>query len=286
MKLIYYFWGHNYEYECRNALRIFDLNIDCEIKTAEETATEIEETYDIGDDILRLISTLSEEDGDEVGRASLYCNDKLLFESEYKGNEIILECENNKKLRKTVVVKAIHQVLKRYYNVTPDYGILTGVRVVKIMITARRHHKTDEEITRILRETYEVTDEKIKFLWDILKIEEYYINEEQNNNNYNLYIGIPFCPSKCIYCSFTSFVGCREEKINDYLESLVYETEETIKMAIRRGLNLNTIYIGGGTPSILNENQINTMFAPIRKYYDLSAIKEITLLQINRNIFL
>ena len=278
MKLKYYFSGHNYEYECRNALRVFDLNIDCEIKSVEKTVEveEIDEIDKFDNDGLRLDSILAEEGGVALGRACLYLNDELLFVSECKGNEIILECENDKKLKKIVVIKAIHQVLKSYYNVTPDYGILTGVRVVKIMITARRHRKTDEEITRILRETYEVTHEKITFLWDILKIEENYINEEQNNYNYNLYIGIPFCPSKCIYCSFTSFTGCREEKINDYLESLVYETEETIKMAIRRGLNLNTIYIGGGTPSILNENQINTMFAPIRKYYDLSAIKEIT----------
>lgn len=289
MKLIFYFSGHNYEYECRNALRIFDLNIDCEIKRIEEF-TEIEkgsETHAILEiekddkiketdkDGLILISTLSEENGAALGKACLYFNDKLIFESEYKGNEIILECENDKKLKKTIVVKAIHQVLKSYYNVTPDYGILTGVRVVKIMITARKHNKTNNEITQILQETYEVTHEKIQFLWDILKIEEKYINEK-NNNNYNLYIGIPFCPSKCIYCSFTSFVGCREEKINEYIESLAYETEETIKMAIKRGLNLNTIYIGGGTPSILNENQINTIFAPIKKHYDLSVIREIT----------
>lgn len=278
MKFIYYFLGHSYEYECRNALRIFDSNIGCEVKGIGETfaAEDACNADRAGSDELVLVSTLEEERGVAAGRACLYFNGKMLFESECRGNEIILECENDKKLKKTVVVKAIHQVLKRYYNVTPDYGILTGVRVVKIMITARRHHKTDEEIDEILRETYEITHEKIKLLWDILKIEENYINEEQNNNNYNLYIDIPFCPSKCIYCSFTSFVGCSEEKINEYLECLVYETEETIKMAIERGLNINTVYIGGGTPSILNENQINTLFAPIKKYYDLSAIKEIT----------
>lgn len=266
MKLTFYFSGHNYEYESRNALRIFDLNIDCEIKGIDE----------LNMDGLALISILEEKNGVAIGRACLYFNDKLLFKSEYHSNEILVECENNKKLRKTVVVKAIHNVLKNYYNVIPDYGILTGVRVVKIMITAKKHNMTNDEITRILKDTYEVTDEKIKLLWDILSIEEKYIKEEQNNKNYNLYIGIPFCPSKCIYCSFTSFVNCKEDKIDDYIESLVYETEETIKMAINRGLNLNTVYIGGGTPSILNENQINTIFNHIKKYYDLSAIKEIT----------
>jgi len=266
MKLTFYFSGHNYEYESRNDLRIFDLNIDCEFKSIDE----------LNKDGLLLISILEEEGGVATGKACLYLNNNLMFKSEYNSNEILMECENSKKLKKTVVIKAIHNVLKNYYNVTPDYGILTGVRVVKTMITARKHHKTNDEITRILKETYEVTDEKIKLLWDILSVEENYIKEEQNNKNYNLYISIPFCPSKCSYCSFTSFVNCKEDKINDYIESLVYETEETIKMAIKKGLNLNTVYIGGGTPSVLNENQINTIFGPIKKYYDLSTIKEVT----------
>lgn len=266
MKLTFYFSGHNYEYESRNALRIFDLNIDYEIKNINE----------LNKTGLTLISILEERDGVAIGKACLYFNDKLLFYAEYNSNEILMECENNKKLKKTVVVKAIHNVLKNYYNVAPDYGILTGVRVVKIMITAREHSKTNDEITRILRDTYEVTDEKIKLLWDILCIEEKYIDAEKNNNNYNLYIGIPFCPSKCSYCSFTSFINCKADKIDDYIESLVYETEETIKMAMKKGLNLNTVYIGGGTPSVLSENQINRIFEPIKKYYDLSGIKEIT----------
>jgi oxygen-independent coproporphyrinogen-3 oxidase len=91
-----------------------------------------------------------------------------------------------------------------------------------------------------------------------------------------LYIGIPFCPSRCSYCSFTSFIGCKKDKIDEYIETLVYETEETIKMALNKGLILNTVYIGGGTPSILDEIQINKIFNSISKYYDLSKINEVT----------
>lgn len=266
-EITFYFSGHDFEYESRNSLRIFDLNIDYNIKDFHE----IKNNTGLG-----LSSILEEKEGVAWGKACLYLNDNVLSTAEFSSNEIFLEYENEKKINKTLVIKSIYRVLKDYYKSTPDYGILTGVRVIKIMITARKYGKTNDEITKILKDTYEVTDEKIKLLWDILKIEEKYINEEQNKKNYNLYIGIPFCPSKCIYCSFTSYIGCKDDKISEYVETLAFETEETIKMAIKKGLNLNTVYIGGGTPSVLNEHQINIIFNSINKYYDISKIKEVT----------
>lgn len=265
--IIFYFSGHSYEYEVRNDLRIFDLNISYEIKDIEES----EKNMGLG-----LVSILEEDNGKFKSKAFLYFDNKLLYKSEYHSAEIVIESNNILRLKKNLVVKAIHNVLKCYYNIIPEYGILTGVRVVKILITALRNNKTKLEANRILKDTYEVTDNKIKLLWDILSIEEKYIDEEKNNKNYNLYIGIPFCPSKCSYCSFTSYIDCKDNKINEYIQTLLYEIEETIKMALEKGLRLNTVYIGGGTPSILDEKQIETIFDCIKKYYDLSKIKEVT----------
>ncbi len=266
--LTFYFVGHNFEYESRNALRVFDLNIDYNIKYSDISSIDKEGFC--------LLSILDEKDDKIKAKAYLYNNGALLYYSEFDSEEILLESNNEKKLKKTLVMKAIHNVLKKYYNVEPDYGILTGVRVVKILITAKHNLKSDDEINNILKNTYEIKEDKIKLLWDILNIEAKYINEEQNRKNYNLYIGIPFCPSKCSYCSFTSFVNSKEEKINLYLKTLIYEIEKTIELAINKNLKLNTIYIGGGTPSVLNEEQINLIFDSIKKYYDLTKIKEIT----------
>ncbi len=263
----FYFSGHNFEYESRNTLRIFDLNIGCKIHNIDDFTN---------NENLALISILEEINGIIYGKSYLYLNCELLNSAEYNSNEIFLERENEKKIKKTLVTKSIYTVLKKYYNVTPDYGILTGVRVVKIMIEARKNGKTDDEITRILKHTYEISEEKIELLWNILSIEDKYINDEINKKNYNLYIGIPFCPSKCSYCSFTSYVDLKENKINRYIESLVYEIKETIKMAIKKGLKPDTIYIGGGTPSVLNENQINIIFNAINEYYNLRDINEVT----------
>lgn len=260
----FYVSGHNYEYEVRNALRVFDSNIDYELKDVRSFSGKG----------LSLISYIEEKDIVSA-RAYLYKDHELLYESSFTSNDIRVERHSSIKVKKTLVIKTIHNVLKAYYKVQPDYGLLTGVRVVKILLTAKRNLKSNEEINYILRNTYEVKEEKIKLLWDILKIEEKYINEN-NIKNYNLYISIPFCPSKCSYCSFSSYVNYNDKKIDSYLERLIYEIEETIEIAQKSNLNLHTIYVGGGTPSLLNEEQINKIFNSIKKYYDLSKIKEIT----------
>ena len=265
--LTFYFSGHYFEYEARNALRVFDLNIDYEIKSIEELSFDQEYS---------LISTLDEVDSIISSTARLYKGNELLYEKEFRSDEIFLEKNNDRKMRKTLVTKVIHNVLKSQYKIVPDYGILTGVRVVKILLTARQYGRSDEEINRIMKDTYEVADEKIKLLWDVLNIEEKYIDEDKNKHSYNLYIGIPFCPTKCSYCSFTSYTNYNDAKINKYLDAIVNEIEITIELALKKNLNLNTIYVGGGTPSVLNENQIDRLFASIKKYYDLSKIKEIT----------
>ncbi|WMJ75820.1 MULTISPECIES: coproporphyrinogen dehydrogenase HemZ [unclassified Sedimentibacter] len=264
--LTFYFSGHNFEYEARNDLRIFDLNIGYEVKLSGKS---------YNDTGLAMVSVLNDDGNSLISTACLYLNDQLLFRAEYESDEIFLESADSKRLKKILVVKSIHSVLKRYYGVNPEYGILTGVRVVKILITALKHGKTKKETTKILKDTYEVLPEKIDLLWEVLDIERKYVNEEENKQNYNLYAGIPFCPSKCSYCSFTSYTGAKEDKIDKYIDVLVYEIEETIKMALRRGLKLHTIYIGGGTPSVLNERQISVIFDCIKKYYDLAEIKEV-----------
>ncbi len=267
--ITFYLTGHDFEYESRNALRVFDSNLDYTIKYNNDSC-------DIDEEGLVLVSTLKEKNDIIWSEAYLYNCGSLLYHDKFNGKEILLESNNVKKLKKTLVMKSIHNVLKKYYNVEPDYGLLTGVRVVKILITAKNNLKSDEEINYILKNTYEIKDDKIKLLWDILNIESKYIDEKTNKKNYNLYIGIPFCPSKCIYCSFTSFVNTKEDKINIYLKTLIYEIEKTIELALNKNLNLNTIYIGGGTPSVLNVEQINLIFNSIKKYYDLSKIREIT----------
>ncbi|HCX61885.1 MAG TPA: hypothetical protein DHU59_05545, partial [Clostridiales bacterium] len=137
--LKFYLTGHNFEYESRNALRVFDLNLHYIIKYCSDLS-------DIDKDGLSLVSILKEKDDIILAEAYLYKDGALLYHAVFNSEEIFLESNNEKKLKKTLVVKAIHNVLKKHYNVEPDYGILTGVRVIKILITAKNNSKSDDEI--------------------------------------------------------------------------------------------------------------------------------------------
>ncbi len=266
---VFCFAGHNFEYESRNCLRIFDLNVDYQIKKYDEFKS-IESNEDI-----KLISLLDKEESYCTAYAKLYYNNTLLYEAKISKNEVFLEIENDKKLEKMLVVKTIYRVLSNYYKIKSDYGILTGVRPVKILFAAKHSGKSDDEINDILKNTYEISPEKIKLLWEVSSIEEKYIDRDINRKNYNLYIGIPFCPSKCSYCSFTSYVN-KDKLIDEYINAVSYETEKTVEMALRKNLKLNSVYVGGGTPSVLNAGQISSLFNVLKKYYDLSELKEIT----------
>ncbi len=263
----FYFSGHSFEYEARNTLRIFDLNTEYEIKDYSNFENNIG---------LGLFSILEINCDEYIGYAQLYFNKDLLYEAKISSNSLLMERENENKLKKLVIVKSIYQVLSKYHKVKSNYGILTGVRPVKILSAAKDNGKTNEEINDILINTYEISPEKVMLLWDVFKIEEKYINREINDEYYNLYIGIPFCPSKCSYCSFTTYVKYKEIVLDKYVNTLVYETEKTIELAISKNLKLHSIYIGGGTPSVLNVYQINLIFDTLKKYYNLSEIMEIT----------
>lgn len=264
--ITFYFDGHNFEYEVKNCLRIFDLNIPCVIKEKEF----LKDNSGIG-----IYTSLEKKHEGFDGYTGMYRDNVLILEARINSGSILLEKENDKKLKKTLVVKSMYQVLSEYYNMKNEYGILTGVRPVKILFSARKNGKSTAEISDILKSTYEVSAGKIELLWDVFKAEEKYICPEENDKNYNLYVGIPFCPSRCSYCSFTSFTG-KEGIIDRYMGALLYETEKTIELAVKKGLRLNSVYIGGGTPSVLNESQISSIFDVIKKYYDLSSIKEIS----------
>ena len=263
----FYFVGHNFEYEVRNTLRIFDLNTEYKIEAHGNIDS---------NDGLGLISILEKDNDEYIGFAKLYYSNRLLFESRINMKLIQLEKNNEKKLKKVLVSKSIYEVLSKYYKIKSKYGILTGVRPVKILFAAKDNGKSNEEINDIFLDTYEITPDKLKLLWEVSKIEEKYININENRKNYNLYIGIPFCPSKCSYCSFTSYVNYKNESIDKYINTLIYEIEKTIELALKCNLNLNSIYFGGGTPTFLEEHQINRIFDALKKYYDLSNIKEIT----------
>ena len=162
------------------------------------------------------------------------------------------------------------------------WGDLTGVKPVKLTRELFKgntyngrlpHEKT--EVRRILTEERGLSDSKADLLIEIYEYQQKVLKGE-NYSSCGLYIGIPFCPTRCLYCSFTSNQKPYEE-VERYLQALIKEIEYTGRRAKETGLGLETIYIGGGTPTTLDEGQLERLLSAVRKNYDLSQIREFTL---------
>ena len=264
----FYLVGHEYDFEIRNVFKIFDLNSEIKIYYNDKINFDCSE--------LVIISEFIESLDSFACKTTLYSNKKEINHILVDKNDIKLEKNDEKKLRKTVVKKSLYNALTRYFNEKAEYGFLTGIRPNKILAMAIKNNMSREKANSILKNTYEVSDNKIELLNDIYDRQIKYMCEDNNANNYNLYIHIPFCPSRCIYCSFVSFSNYNQSILDEYVKNLIYEIEETIQIAINNNLKLNTIYFGGGTPSVLSTKNINDIFMVIKKYYNLKDVNEIT----------
>ena len=161
-------------------------------------------------------------------------------------------------------------------DIKRPWGILEGIRPVKL---ARKLLKTEKSVNAavdaFVRE-YGADIGKAELAVKIASIENPLI-DNMLQNGVSVYIGIPFCPTRCLYCSFVSNSGAKSAKlIPDYLECLYREIEYTAQLLKAMNKTVETVYIGGGTPTTLDEYQLNSLFEKIFTSFDLSQIKEFT----------
>lgn len=181
----------------------------------------------------------------------------------------------NRKETKNALKRSLYQMLSDYTKQKLPWGNLTGIRPTKIPMNLLEEGKSDEEIAQYMRDTYYCSEEKIKLSIEIAKRELALLHKLDYENGYSLYIGIPFCPSTCLYCSFTSYpLGVWKNRMDDYLTALEKEIDFTaVKFAHKK---LNTIYIGGGTPTTLTAEQLDRLIRKIKCSFDLSHLVEFT----------
>ena len=126
-----------------------------------------------------------------------------------------------------------------------------------------------------MEKTYLTSREKIDLSLEIAEREKELLSHIDYENGYSLYVGIPFCPTTCLYCSFTSYpIGAWEKKMDQYLAALFKELDyvaETMK-----GRTLDTVYFGGGTPTALKAEELDAILTRIGERFDLSSVKEFT----------
>ncbi|WP_455090026.1 coproporphyrinogen dehydrogenase HemZ [Peptoanaerobacter stomatis] len=177
---------------------------------------------------------------------------------------------------KHIYKKLLYLIIKNNYEgVTGKWGILTGIRPVKIVNDLKKENKTDIQIYDIFKNNYLLSDEKIKLIKGISDVQEEII--DILSDDISIYISIPFCPSRCNYCSFFSIdINSGKKYIKDYLKNLETEIRETLKLPYFKDKNISSIYVGGGTPSSLDETELKIFFDIINYNFDLNKIKEFT----------
>ena len=176
---------------------------------------------------------------------------------------------------KNQIKRRLYVLLMEQTGKTLPWGTLTGIRPTKILMKFLEEGKTEAEIRVYMQKTYFASDEKIDLSIDIAERELEILKKIDYENGYSLYIGIPFCPTTCLYCSFTSYplVSWRQ-KVDSYLDALEKELDY---VAVKFGKkHLNSIYIGGGTPTTLEPYQLDRLIRKIRCSFDLSHCLEFT----------
>ncbi len=162
------------------------------------------------------------------------------------------------------------------------WGDLTGVKPVKLTrelfkgnpYNGRQPHER-AEVYRILTEERGLSREKAELLIEIYEYQQHVLKGE-NYTSCGLYIGIPFCPTRCLYCSFTSNQKPYEE-VERYLQALLKEIEYVGRRCRETGMSIETIYIGGGTPTTLDEGQLERLLDSVLHNFDLCKLREFTL---------
>ena len=176
--------------------------------------------------------------------------------------------------RKEVLSRSL---LCEYTGYTPPWGILTGVRPAKVAAGLLASGKGIIKTKKILRDEYFLTPQKAALAVSVATAEMKQI-KKMPKDSCSLYISIPFCPTRCAYCSFVSYTTKRLlSMIDEYLETLLKDIADTLDTIERLGLKLTTIYIGGGTPTTLSHEQLERLFEKIEEHVDTSALQEFTL---------
>ena len=158
----------------------------------------------------------------------------------------------------------------------PAWGALAGVRPTKITTKHMLEGGNSKSADKLLKDVYYVTPERRKLAVDCSKSTVKAVNLLEPTD-ISLYVGIPFCPTRCSYCSFVSrTIGKKTELLDPYLEALMQEIATTGKLLERSGRKLRTIYIGGGTPTTLTTPQMERLLGTIQDSFDLSRCIEYT----------
>lgn len=231
------------------------------------------------------------------GRRSVFGNDTdkteerilLTLVMDFSGESIVLsvrdendvlDCANltlstdlAKSRYKNSFKRFLYQYLSKATGRDLPWGILTGIRPTKLVYELLEQNVNEQQIYQRMREEYLCSDPKISMSLRIAKRELELLQKMDYRNGYSLYIGIPFCPTTCLYCSFPSYsIAKFSDRVEEYLAALDKEIEYA--STCFPGKKLSTVYIGGGTPTTLTAEQLDHLLGKVREHFDFRHVME------------
>ncbi|NJD02474.1 MAG: coproporphyrinogen dehydrogenase HemZ [Ruminiclostridium sp.] len=184
---------------------------------------------------------------------------------------------SERKTFKREIKRGIYSLLSKALGKKLPWGILTGIRPGKIVHELMGKSVPGYEIDKVLKDYYFLSAEKAELLYEVAAIEKSLLGSG-SPDFVSIYIGIPFCLSRCLYCSFTSYsIHQYSGLVGKYIEALKYELASIGEMIRARGMKAQSIYIGGGTPTSLSAAYLKDLLASVEGYISLSRLHEYTL---------
>lgn len=193
------------------------------------------------------------------------------FDKKNKSEQLI------KKIFTAACTKSFCHAAMKIRKINLPWGVMCGIRPAKNVRILLEEGYGDRDIEEIFKNIYEVSDEKIKLAHMVAKNEEKLLSDI-GKNSVSIYIGIPFCPTRCLYCSFVSTdIHTSGKYMSEFVEKLLIEIDKAAEIIEKLGMYAENIYIGGGTPTTLSAQQLEMIFERLHRHFDFSKIKEFTL---------
>ena len=256
-----YIDNHKFHYEIENLCRLFFPN--SKLKVIKDKKPQSDDDF--------IYTNIYLEANKTIIKASVKFNGK--FNEKYAEVSINNPDFENECERQLAIV--LFLILVDITGIDPPWGILTGIRPVKLMRRLVKE-KGFKETSEYFKSVFKVSDEKTNLCCQTM-LNEQKIIDLSRFNSFSLYVSIPFCPSRCAYCSFVSqSIEKAAKLIPEYVKLLCQELEYTAKIANELQLRLESVYIGGGTPTTLSPLEMSNLLGTIRNNFDMKFCREFT----------
>lgn len=246
--------GHNFRYETEKLCRLF----------LPFEKIEVIDTFCDGDSV-----AVAKKEGKDI-YAMLKIGD-LFYE---KSGTLSSDFDDREAERE--IAALLFLCFSEVTGYAPKWGIVTGIRPARLYSAVVREQGGEAAAKEYFKNKFYVSEEKISLCQETHKGEEEIINLSRPDS-FSLYISVPFCPTRCFYCSFVSHAVEKAEKlIPEYVEYLCEEIKVTAQIAKENNLRLTTVYMGGGTPTTLSAEQLTKVLSLTRECFDFSSVREFT----------